>query len=366
MDARLDPAKYAGLSEGDAHVIRNAGGRASDDAIRSLVISYKLLGTQEWFVIHHTNCGMEFFTNEVMRDLLARASRPPRSGRTASTTSAPARARPTAQVHRLAHDRRPGAERRRRRQRGSATIRSCPSRIPIYGYIYDVETGRLVEVPAATEAGKSLIGLAAVRSHSPSRRAPEARLAHPRAWGQDFLVAGITRQELRIADLLEREESLAALHGAHSEARAGKGQLLFVAGEAGVGKTALVRSFCAAVTRSVRVLAGACDPLATPRPLGPFVEIAEETGGALADLVGDGGGAHEVARALLEDSRARRRFSSSTTCTGPTRQRWMSSVSSDAGSRPRRRSSSQRIATTNSTAPTPSGCCSASWRRRRA
>src|SRR5881628_2633590 len=71
MDARLDPAKYAGLREGDAHVIRNAGGRASDDAIRSLVISYKLLGTNEWFVIHHTNCGMEFFSNEVMRNLLA-------------------------------------------------------------------------------------------------------------------------------------------------------------------------------------------------------------------------------------------------------------------------------------------------------
>jgi carbonic anhydrase len=71
MDARLDPAKYAGLSEGDAHVIRNAGGRASDDAIRSLVISYKLLGTQEWFVIHHTNCGMEFFTDEIIRGLLA-------------------------------------------------------------------------------------------------------------------------------------------------------------------------------------------------------------------------------------------------------------------------------------------------------
>ena len=49
MDARLDPAKFAGLAEGDAHVIRNAGGRASDDAIRSLVISYKLLGTREWF-----------------------------------------------------------------------------------------------------------------------------------------------------------------------------------------------------------------------------------------------------------------------------------------------------------------------------
>src|SRR6185503_17742238 len=70
MDARLDPAKYAGLSEGDAHVVRNAGGRASDDAIRSLVISYKLLGTAEWFVIHHSDCGMEFFTNETMAGLL--------------------------------------------------------------------------------------------------------------------------------------------------------------------------------------------------------------------------------------------------------------------------------------------------------
>src|SRR5210317_2466607 len=71
MDARLDPAKYAGLSEGDAHIIRNAGGRASDDAIRSLVISYKLLGTREWFVIHHTDCGMETFDNDTMRGLLA-------------------------------------------------------------------------------------------------------------------------------------------------------------------------------------------------------------------------------------------------------------------------------------------------------
>ncbi len=71
MDARLDPAKYAGLAEGDAHVIRNAGGRASDDAIRSLVISCKLLGTKEWFVIHHTDCGMETFNNEIMGDLLA-------------------------------------------------------------------------------------------------------------------------------------------------------------------------------------------------------------------------------------------------------------------------------------------------------
>lgn len=73
MDARLDPAKFAGLAEGDAHVIRNAGGRASDDAIRSLVICYKLLGTKEWFVIHHSDCGMETFTNDIMRDLLAKS-----------------------------------------------------------------------------------------------------------------------------------------------------------------------------------------------------------------------------------------------------------------------------------------------------
>src|SRR5579871_5337174 len=75
MDARIDPAKLAGLREGDAHVIRNAGGRASDDAIRSLVISYKLLGTREWFVIHHTNCGMELFTGDILTDLLASSLR---------------------------------------------------------------------------------------------------------------------------------------------------------------------------------------------------------------------------------------------------------------------------------------------------
>ena len=70
MDARLDPARYAGLAEGDAHVIRNAGGRASDDAIRSLIISHKLLGTNEWFVIHHTDCGMELFDGPTMATLL--------------------------------------------------------------------------------------------------------------------------------------------------------------------------------------------------------------------------------------------------------------------------------------------------------
>jgi carbonic anhydrase len=67
MDARLDPAKALGLSEGDAHVIRNAGGRASDDALRSLIISSRLLGTKEFVVIHHTDCGMLTFTNDDLR-----------------------------------------------------------------------------------------------------------------------------------------------------------------------------------------------------------------------------------------------------------------------------------------------------------
>src|SRR2546427_11445247 len=70
MDARLDPARFLGLEEGDAHVIRNAGGRASDDAIRSLAISQQLLGTNEVVVIHHTDCGMLTFTNEDLRKKL--------------------------------------------------------------------------------------------------------------------------------------------------------------------------------------------------------------------------------------------------------------------------------------------------------
>jgi carbonic anhydrase len=70
MDARLDPARFLGLEEGDAHVIRNAGGRASDDAIRSLAISQQLLGTNEVVVIHHTDCGMLTFSNEDLRKKL--------------------------------------------------------------------------------------------------------------------------------------------------------------------------------------------------------------------------------------------------------------------------------------------------------
>ena len=154
MDARLDPAKFAGLSEGDAHVIRNAGGRASDDAIRSLVISYKLLGTREWFVIHHTDCGMETFTDEIMRGLLAS------SLKTASVDASGW------------HDSGEGPGSREgdyidwltiKDQAESVTsdvrrIRNHPlvsGSIPIYGYIYDVRSGKLIEVSTATEVGKA-------------------------------------------------------------------------------------------------------------------------------------------------------------------------------------------------------------------
>ena len=70
MDARLDPAKFLGLEEGDAHVIRNAGGLVTDDAIRSLAISHHLLGTQEAVVIGHSDCGMLTFRDEELQDRL--------------------------------------------------------------------------------------------------------------------------------------------------------------------------------------------------------------------------------------------------------------------------------------------------------
>ena len=152
MDARLDPAKYAGLAEGDAHVIRNAGGRASDDAIRSLVISYKLLGTKEWFVIHHTDCGMEFFTNDVMSGLLASSLETAQLGADGFTDIGQGPGSPEGRyINWLTI-----ADAELSVVEDVARIRNhplVPANIPIHGYIYDVRTGRLVEVPAATKVG---------------------------------------------------------------------------------------------------------------------------------------------------------------------------------------------------------------------
>ena len=148
MDARLDPAKFAGLAEGDAHVIRNAGGRASDDAIRSLVISYKLLGTQEWFVIHHSNCGMEFFTNDVMRGLLAS------SLETAALTEkgfqdvgkGPGSHAGEYIEWLTIRDQEQSVRDDVERIREHPLV---PESIAVYGYIYHVESGKLIEVPQA-------------------------------------------------------------------------------------------------------------------------------------------------------------------------------------------------------------------------
>jgi len=154
MDARLDPAKYAGLAEGDAHVIRNAGGRASDDAIRSLVISHKLLGTREWFVIHHTNCGMELFTDEVMAGLLegslATAALENGTWRNvnAGAGSVAGRYVNWLTIRDLAGSVVEDVQRIREHP-------LVPRSIPIFGYIYDVRTGQLLEVEQATAAGRA-------------------------------------------------------------------------------------------------------------------------------------------------------------------------------------------------------------------
>jgi carbonic anhydrase len=153
MDARLDPAKFAGLAEGDAHVIRNAGGRASDDAIRSLVISYKLLGTREWFVIHHTNCGMELFTNDVMRRLLASSLETATLGQDGWRDSGHGPGSTEANyVNWL-----PFSNNAESVLEDVMRIRNhplVPRDLPIYGYIYDVKSGKLLEVPEAIAAGK--------------------------------------------------------------------------------------------------------------------------------------------------------------------------------------------------------------------
>ncbi len=154
MDARLDPAKFAGLAEGDAHVIRNAGGRASDDAIRSLIISYKLLGTNEFFVIHHTDCGMEFFTNDVIRGLLDS------SLETAQLTSSGFRdvgkgpgSRAGEYIEWLTiKDQKQAVVDDVARIRNHPLV---PKSIPVHGYVYDVRSGKLLEVEAAQAASAS-------------------------------------------------------------------------------------------------------------------------------------------------------------------------------------------------------------------
>jgi carbonic anhydrase len=126
MDARLDPAKVLGLSEGDAHVIRNAGGVVSDDALRSLAISQNLLGTEEIILIHHTDCGMLTFTDDEF----------------AAKLEAETGERPEWRAHAfddLEQNVRDSIE----EIRNSPFVPRADS---IKGYVYEVETGRLREV----------------------------------------------------------------------------------------------------------------------------------------------------------------------------------------------------------------------------
>jgi carbonic anhydrase len=129
MDARLDPARVLGLEEGDAHVIRNAGGVASEDAIRSLVISQRLLGTREIVVIHHSDCGMVTFSDDqVKAQILADTGLRP----SFSLEAFPDEVEDVRQTL--------------RRIRSNPFI---PHTDQVRGFVYDVRTGRLDEVTAS-------------------------------------------------------------------------------------------------------------------------------------------------------------------------------------------------------------------------
>jgi len=122
MDSRIDVFQMAGLHLGEAHIIRNAGGRATDDAIRSLLISHHMLGTNGFVVIHHTRCGLHMFTND---EISARMGADPGHDWLAFDD-----------LHEsVSHD--------------VQRIRQCPllpQGFPVFGFIYDVDTGQLIPV----------------------------------------------------------------------------------------------------------------------------------------------------------------------------------------------------------------------------
>jgi carbonic anhydrase len=127
MDTRVQPDQFLGLAIGDAHIIRNAGGRASDDALRSLIVSAQLLGTREFLVIHHTGCGMLGLSNADLQEQLHRERGADASG-----------------IDFLPFDDLPQSVRD-----DVETLRSSPyfpAEITVYGFIYDVRSGRLVQV----------------------------------------------------------------------------------------------------------------------------------------------------------------------------------------------------------------------------
>jgi carbonic anhydrase len=128
MDARLTVEQFAGLETGDAHVIRNAGGIVTDDVIRSLLISHYLLGTNEWIIVAHTDCGMLTFKDDELLNRL--------ENETGTVAHAPS--------HFYAF---PDLETNLRRQLAKVSAHPwVPRQIPVRGFIYDVHSGKLSEV----------------------------------------------------------------------------------------------------------------------------------------------------------------------------------------------------------------------------
>lgn len=136
MDARLTVEQFLGLKTGDAHIIRNAGGIASEDALRSLIISHHLLGTEEFIIVNHTDCGMLTFRDH---ELLARLEK-----ENGGAFVAPVHFHAFSDVE----------ENVRRQVQRVRSHPFIPQRIPVRGFVYDVKTGRLKEVSEQAVAAR--------------------------------------------------------------------------------------------------------------------------------------------------------------------------------------------------------------------
>lgn len=145
MDARVESSKLVGARGSEGHVIRNAGGRATEEAIRSLVLSYKLLGTREWFIVQHSHCGMALLTEDLTRELL-QAPRPAGTSTVKLSVQSP---RETGRVQKIAlRDQHQSVASDVARIRNHPLV---PTDVLVYGYIFDVESGHFVEVTASRE-----------------------------------------------------------------------------------------------------------------------------------------------------------------------------------------------------------------------
>jgi len=154
MDARMDPARFSGVREGDAHVIRNAGGRASDDAIRSLVVSAKLMGTTDWFVIHHSGCGMQAYSDDDIRHLLGLEDTDAAHHGTHWWHVRKSARTPAAEIQWLTFKDLTASI-----VEDVARIRAhplVPPTVTIYGFIYHIHHGTLEPVPEANRIGAPL------------------------------------------------------------------------------------------------------------------------------------------------------------------------------------------------------------------